>query len=481
MFKRFMVAACISLCSIPLAGASPDAARVQGDLRIGGTGSGLVFPDGTVQYTATAQGPPGPTGQVTLESLCSVIGATQKVLPLFCLTGLTVSPASPSITAGNVERFAAAGVFTDNSAQDLTAAAKWSSSNTSVASVDGSGVATALSAGSTTITAAYGSITSATTFTVQAAAQSQPAGPSGRLVQGPVLVATVFADNVSGGVRFALDAGEVSTMTDTSSGSYQLPAVPGYNYLLVSKGGVDKITGLPAIQMLAPAFSANVTPLTTLVALDTTGTVKAKLEALMPGLSFDVDISSGASQASLLVAKSVETIVHVMSAAVTSAPGIPAISAAQLTAIEFQTMQALAAQIAVTQTSYLATPTILTINLQNGAVDAAASIHAANPNVNIPSATASTIASTAVSACTSALAITGTTASGEIIPGGETAALASTAAGLAAATTAAINTASATITATATPTNYMPPVITVVTPTTVGTTGGTGGGTGQSF
>jgi hypothetical protein len=310
-------------------------------------------------------------------------------------------------------------------------------------------------------------------------------GPSGRLSQGPVLGATVFADQVSAGVRFSQDSNEVNTVTDASTGDFTLPTVPGYNYILVSKGGHDKLTGLPAIQMLAPAGAANITPLTTLVALDTTGTVKAKLETLMPGFTYDADVSTSASQAVLLVTKSVETMVAAMSASVTSAPGAPAISATQVTDIQLLTMRAIAAQFAAVPAATLLSPSALTNALQSAGSAAATSINAANPNIHIPPSTGSSIATASVSASVTAIGITGSTASTTAIVGGESAALANTAAGLATATTLAGTTAAATVTATPTPDNYVPPTITVVTPPTVGgTTGATGGntgGTGQSF
>lgn len=314
------------------------------------------------------------------------------------------------------------------------------------------------------------------------------AGPSGRLVQGPVLDATVFADNVAGGVRFAQDANEVFTVTNPITGDFILPSTPGYNYILVSKGGTDKLTGQPAIQMLAPAGSANVTPLTTLVALDTTGTVKAKLQALMPaGASYDADISVTASPAVLLVAKSIETMVQSMTNAVIAKAGSATISANQLAAIQAQTIQAISVEFAkpaVTAAS-MAAPATLSTSLQSAATTAVTSINATNSNIAIPSATATAIAASSVTATASALSI-GETASTTAVQGGENAAIS---AQVAQQFVTAVNTqsvtAAATITATATPTSYTQPVVQVVTPVTVndttGTTGGNSGGTGNTF
>ena len=317
---------------------------------------------------------------------------------------------------------------------------------------------------------------------------SNNSGPSGRLVQGPVLDATVFADNVAGGVRFVQDANEVFTITTSTTGDFLLPSTPGYNYILVSKGGTDKLTGQPAIQMIAPAGSANITPLTTLVALDTTGTVKAKLQALMPaGASYDADISVTASPAVLLLAKSVETMVQSLTNAVVAAAGSATISANQMAAIQAQTIQAISVELAkpAVTAATMSAPATLSTSLQSAATTAVTSINTTNSNISIPSATATAIAASSVTATAGALSI-GATASTDAIQGGENAAIS---ADVAQQFVAAVNTqsatAAATITATATQTNYTPPVVQAVTPVTVndttGTTGGNSGGTGNTF
>ncbi len=309
-------------------------------------------------------------------------------------------------------------------------------------------------------------------------------GQSGRLVQGPVKGATIFADSTDAGVSFVQDAGEIGTITD-DDGNFTLPSIPGYGYILVSKGGTDKLTNQPAIQMLAPAGSANVTPITTLVALDTTGSVKAKLVALMPpGSAFDADISTIASPAVLMVIKSVEATVQSMTSAITTSALShgDTISAPQLSSIQAQAMQSIAAEIAAlpagTATTTLSAPTSLSTTLQAAATAAAVNITTANSNItSFPAGTARTLASTAVTATATALSV-GATATTTAIPGGEAAVMTSAAA--AAFTTAVQNastTAATSVTANTTPPAYTPPTIPVAT----GATGGTSGGTGTGF
>lgn len=313
-------------------------------------------------------------------------------------------------------------------------------------------------------------------------------GPSGKLTQGPVLGASVFADNVSAGSRFNLDSGEIATTSSMTTGDFVLPSEPTYNYILVSKGGTDKLTGQAAIQMVAPAGSANITPITTLVALDTTGDVKAKLEALMPaGTSFDADISTTASPAILLLAKSIESTVYAMTQAAVTSAGSATISSVQLASMQAQTMQAIAVELAkpAVTSATLQAPATLTTSLQAAVTSATVSINASNTNIDIPAATASTIAATVVDASATMLNV-GTTALTTAITGGEAAVVTSaTSATFTAAVTEAVTTASSTVTAEATPTDYVEPVILVVTQPTVtdatGATGGTSVGTGKTF
>jgi len=84
------------------------------------------------------------------------------------LSSLTIKPANPSIGAGQNQQFTAEGKFSDGSQKDLTNSVNWTSSNTVVATINGSGMATGAKQGSSTIGAASGSVTNSTNLTVAA-------------------------------------------------------------------------------------------------------------------------------------------------------------------------------------------------------------------------------------------------------------------------------------------------------------------------
>jgi hypothetical protein len=75
------------------------------------------------------------------------------------LVSIAVAPSSASIPIGTTQRFTATGSYSDGTTKDLTSTATWSSSNTAVGTVNSSGLATGIAAGSATITSAVGATT----------------------------------------------------------------------------------------------------------------------------------------------------------------------------------------------------------------------------------------------------------------------------------------------------------------------------------
>ena len=98
------------------------------------------------------------------------------------LVSIAVTPANPSLAAGNQQQFAATGTYSDGSHQDLTSSATWTSSAPLVATISSTGLATAVAVGNTTIQATSGSINGSTSLTVTAATLVSitvtPANPS---------------------------------------------------------------------------------------------------------------------------------------------------------------------------------------------------------------------------------------------------------------------------------------------------------------
>jgi hypothetical protein len=120
------------------------------------------------------------------------------------LVSLALSPINPSISRGTVQQFTATGTYSDNSTQDLTTSATWTSSAASVATISNTaganGRATSAAAGTATITAAVGGVSASTTLTVTPATlvslAVSPTNPSISLSSTQQFTATgTYSDN----------------------------------------------------------------------------------------------------------------------------------------------------------------------------------------------------------------------------------------------------------------------------------------------
>jgi hypothetical protein len=99
------------------------------------------------------------------------------------LSSIAITPANPSIIKGATQQFTATGTYSDSSTQNLTASVTWTSGTTTVATINAAGLATGVGAGTSSITASLGGITSpADVLTVTPATLSSiaitPANPS---------------------------------------------------------------------------------------------------------------------------------------------------------------------------------------------------------------------------------------------------------------------------------------------------------------
>ena len=109
------------------------------------------------------------TGATTITATVGAFSDTSDltVVPAH-LISIAVTPAVQSIAQGTTQQFSAIGSFDDGSTQ-LLPSLTWSSTSSSVASVDSTGLAAGLAAGTTTITAASGSVSGTSSLTVTGA------------------------------------------------------------------------------------------------------------------------------------------------------------------------------------------------------------------------------------------------------------------------------------------------------------------------
>lgn len=118
---------------------------------IDSAGKATAVGKGTTQISATY-------GGMTSSQTLTVSAATA--------VSLAVSPSNTSAPAGTTSQFTATATLSDNSTQDVTSAATWSSSSNAIATVNNAGLAQAVAQGQATISASYQSVTSSGTLQV---------------------------------------------------------------------------------------------------------------------------------------------------------------------------------------------------------------------------------------------------------------------------------------------------------------------------
>ena len=200
-------------------------------------------------------------------------GTTPPTTPT--LNAITVTPASPSIGIGATQQFTATGSYSDGSTKNLTSSANWLSSSAATATINTSGLATGMAAGTTTITATSGTITGNTVLTVSAAPLVSIAVSPATATVNPVapgntqqFTATgTFADgsmqNITSSVTWSASAGAMITAAGLATG-----VTPNTTSTIMAAQG--SISGTATLAITNPLVSIAVTPLTASIAQQTT-------------------------------------------------------------------------------------------------------------------------------------------------------------------------------------------------------------------
>jgi len=112
-------------------------------------------------------------GNVTITATSGSVSGSAALIITNPLVSIAVTPANLTVANLTKPQFTATGTYFDHSSNDITSAVTWTSSNIAVAKISNSpglwGLATAVGAGKTTITATLGSISGSTILTVSSA------------------------------------------------------------------------------------------------------------------------------------------------------------------------------------------------------------------------------------------------------------------------------------------------------------------------
>ncbi len=221
-------------------------------------------------------------GQATIRASLNEgsASATVTITPAE-LAALALSPQTPTLYIGQTVPVTATGTLTDGSTQDFTTRVFWSSSPSATATVDANGVASALAAGTATITASFAFIPSASTQSVTVTGGTlltvkQPValaltGPVAMLT-GDTTTATIVSSDPApaGGLFVSLDVtggaavpAGVLIPEGATSASFQISAFAPGDVTITANApnrlpGLLRFTVLPRLQVTAvvPASGA---------------------------------------------------------------------------------------------------------------------------------------------------------------------------------------------------------------------------------
>jgi uncharacterized protein YjdB len=177
------------------------------------------------------------------------------------LATLQVTPGAVSVVPGATQQFTATGTYSDGSSKDLTASAQWSTSDSSVAGVAGSGKITAVGAGTVTVIATSGKVQASATLQVTSAAVNlasiavSPAASSLPVNTSLQFTATgTYKDGSSRDLTALVNWKSSSTATATiNSAGVAVGVAAGSTTISASLGS---ITGSTALTVTAPTISS---------------------------------------------------------------------------------------------------------------------------------------------------------------------------------------------------------------------------------
>ena len=108
----------------------------------------------------------------TLSLIASLAGCGNFFVSNDTVVSISLSPTNPTVQIGETEQFVATGTTAGGTTRDVTPGAAWTSSKPEIATINSSGLATAVAAGTTVITAKYQEGSAQTFLTVTSATLS---------------------------------------------------------------------------------------------------------------------------------------------------------------------------------------------------------------------------------------------------------------------------------------------------------------------
>jgi hypothetical protein len=217
---------------------------------IGPTGLATAVASGSTTITASLNGING--------NAALAVAVTPRTL-----TSIAVSPSNASLSVGATRQFSATATYSDNSTQDVTATASWTVVTAAVATVNSTGLATGVAAGSTTVGASLSGVSGTSTLNVVAKVVSAiSVSPSpASIVAGATQQFTATATYTDGSTANATATASWTVATTTvatiSSTGLAAGVAAGSTTVTASLGGVSGTAKLSVVAKTPTAISVS--------------------------------------------------------------------------------------------------------------------------------------------------------------------------------------------------------------------------------
>jgi trimeric autotransporter adhesin len=232
------------------------------------------------------------------------------------LLSISVTAASANIVVNQAVQMTATGTYSDKTTKDLTISVSWSSSNTSIATIAASGILTAKSSGTVSITATMNSVSGSSQVTITPALVSIAITPTGKsIAKETALQFTAtgsYTDNstqnITASVNWSSSNASVATISNTSPTKGFLHGVSAGTVTITATSGSISGTAIVTITS-ATATSLAIAPTNASLPLDVSQQFTATA-TFSDGTSQDVtDVVSWSSQSSSIATITVSGLV----------------------------------------------------------------------------------------------------------------------------------------------------------------------------
>lgn len=213
-------------------------------------------------------------GSTTITAtLGTTSGSTMLDVTTATIVSISVTPTGRTIAPSTELSFTATGTFSDSSTQVITTDATWTSSNTAAATVGPEGVATAVAAGTTNITAAFGGQSGFAPLTVSSVTlKSIAVAPSTAVLAPASLLSYTATGTFSDG-----STANVTDVVTWSSSATNVASISSFGQVTGQSAGTaiikaqqGSVSGTAALVVESSALSSvAVTPATATVAEQT--------------------------------------------------------------------------------------------------------------------------------------------------------------------------------------------------------------------